>query len=297
MPYLDDQSSLEILIPRISAHVKEFYLLLVDDGSIQLPISQTNLQLLHPNSTVLKLKRNSGVQRALALGLLYIEDNFDYEHVVVMDSDGEDSPESVPALLQYKAQKTESDTSILVASRLSRKNSLTFKVLWRFYKLLFHLLTGKTMNFGNFSLLSRKSIQRLIHYPQIWLHLGSSYLLSGLQIDEIQLSRGFRYSGNPRMKISALVNHGLRSFVALSELIIPRVFLFSTILFSGSVLFVLFGYFFDTLWLIHISIMTFFFVCFSLLLVNLILFNSISRSSIEYHGGNYLNLIDHPQGS
>jgi len=88
MPYLDDQPSLEILIPALLINVKEFHLVVIDDGSVQHPLNQKDFHLLHPNATLLKLKRNSGFQRAIALGLLYIEDNFHYEHVLIMDSDG-----------------------------------------------------------------------------------------------------------------------------------------------------------------------------------------------------------------
>jgi len=297
IPYLDDQPSLEMLIPALSINVKEFHLVVIDDGSIRHPLNQKDLQLLHPNVTLLKLKRNSGVQRAIALGLLYIEDNFHYEHVLVMDSDGEDSPESVPSLLEKSPQNTGRGADILVASRLSRQNSLAFQIMWRVYRMLFRLLTGKTMDFGNFSLLSRKAVQHLIHYPQIWIHLGSSYLLSGLHIEAMQLSRGKRYQGKSKMNVTALVNHGLRSFVALSELVIPRVFLMSTFSICLSVMLLVFGHFSNISWFIDSAVSVFFLLCLGLLQLNLVLFLSISRSPIEYHGGNYLNLINDPAGS
>jgi len=297
IPYLDDQPSLEMLIPALSINVKEFHLVVIDDGSIRHPLNKKDLRLLHPNVTLLKLKRNSGVQRAIALGLLYIEDNFHYEHVLVMDSDGEDSPASVPSLLEKSPQNTGGGADILVASRLSRQNSLAFHIMWRGYRMMFRLLTGKTMDFGNFSLLSRKAVQHLIHYPQIWIHLGSSYLLSGLHIEAIQLSRGKRYQGKSKMNVTALVNHGLRSFVALSELVIPRVFLMSAFSICLSVMLLVFGHFSNISWFIDSAVSVFFLLCLVLLQLNLVLFLSISRSPIEYHGGNYLNLINDPTSS
>jgi glycosyltransferase involved in cell wall biosynthesis len=296
IPYLDDQPSLEMLIPALSINVKEFHLVVIDDGSIRHPLNKKDLRILHPNVTLLKLKRNSGVQRAIALGLLYIEDNFHYEHVLVMDSDGEDSPASVPSLLEKSPQNT-GGADILVASRLSRQNSLAFQIMWRGYRMMFRLLTGKTMDFGNFSLLSRKAVQHLIHYPQIWIHLGSSYLLSGLHIEAIQLSRGKRYQGKSKMNVTALVNHGLRSFVALSELVIPRVFLMSAFSICLSVMLLVFGHFSNISWFIDSAVSVFFLLCLVLLQLNLVLFLSISRSPIEYHGGNYLNLINDPTSS
>ncbi|NDA90325.1 MAG: glycosyltransferase family 2 protein [Alphaproteobacteria bacterium] len=297
MPYFDDQPSLEILIPKLLNNVEEFHLVVIDDGSIYHPLTQKELKLLHPNVTLLKLKRNSGVQRALALGLLYIEDNFDYEHVLIMDSDGEDSPESVPYLLDKSLENPMGGADILVASRLSRQNSIAFQIMWRVYKLLFRFLTGKTMDFGNFSLLSRKATQHLIHFPQIWIHLGSSYLLSGLKIDAIKLSRGKRYRGKSKMNVTALINHGLRSFVALSEFVIPRVFFISSFYFGLSIVFLFFGHLSGISWFKDLAVIVFFLLCFSLLQLNLVLFLSVSRSPIEYHGGNYLNLITEPADS
>jgi len=294
IPYLDDQPSLEILIPSIMNNVKEFHLIVIDDGSMQHPLSQQDLRLLNPNTTLLKLKRNSGVQRAIALGLLYIEDNFHYEQVLIMDSDGEDSPESIPALIERGVKNKKNGIEILVASRLSRQNSLAFQFMWRVYRILFRFLTGKNMDFGNFSLLSKKAVQHLIHYPQIWIHLGASYLLSGLKIDAIKLSRGKRYYGKSRMNITALVNHGLRSFVALSELVIPRVILISVFSLAFSIMFLIFGHLFSISWFINLAVLTFFLLCLGLLQLNLVLFLSISRSPVEYHGGNYLNLINEP---
>jgi glycosyltransferase involved in cell wall biosynthesis len=248
---------------------------------------------MFPRATLIRLKRNSGFQRAIALGLLYIENNFDYKKVLIMDSDGEDAPESVPTLLAASKGLGE-EFDILVASRLSRQNSMTFKLMWRFYRGLFRILTGKRMDFGNFSLLSRRAVQHLIHYPQIWIHLGASYLLSRLQIRSVSIPRGKRYQGTSRMNFTSLVNHGLRSFVALSEVVIPRFFILSLVSTGPIFLLLIYGFLFVSQWFINLGFILLLFVIFASIQTCLILFLSISRSPADYHGGDYLNLINKP---
>ena len=45
---------------------------------------------------VLRLRRNVGHQRAIALGLTYLQVEAGCEAVIVMDADGEDRPADVP---------------------------------------------------------------------------------------------------------------------------------------------------------------------------------------------------------
>jgi glycosyltransferase involved in cell wall biosynthesis len=290
MPYLDDIYSLEVLIDSLQKNLSDFHLVVVDDGSTSFPLNQYLLSSMLPCSTLVSLKRNSGPQRAIALGLLFIENNFDYKHVLIMDSDGEDSPDSVPRLLDA-SHGLGAEFDILVASRLSRENSILFKLMWRFYRILFRLFTGKTMDFGNFSLLSRRAIQHLIHYPQIWIHLGASYLLSRLQIRSVSVPRGKRYQGTSRMNFTSLINHGLRSFVALSEVVIPRFFILSLVSTGLISLLLIYGYLFALHWFINLGLILLLFVIFATIQTCLILFLAISRSPADYHGGDYLNLI------
>ena len=49
---------------------------------------------------VLPLKRSLGHQRAIAIGLAYFEAYVACSHVLVMDCDGEDRPDDIPALIE-----------------------------------------------------------------------------------------------------------------------------------------------------------------------------------------------------
>src|SRR5215211_7064541 len=105
IPVLNDQDSLTKLVEELSITIKEytaqFTLLIVDDGSvngIQAPASNVI------SSQVLRLCRNIGHQKAIAVGMAYIREHLQFDKVVIMDGDGEDRPEDVLALLRDSAQ-------------------------------------------------------------------------------------------------------------------------------------------------------------------------------------------------
>src|SRR6185436_11735578 len=75
----------------------EAQVLLVDDGS---PSGLVGWSPFAPKTLaridVLRLRRNMGHQRAIAVGLCHIADSIACDAVIVMDADGEDRPADVP---------------------------------------------------------------------------------------------------------------------------------------------------------------------------------------------------------
>ena len=68
--------------------------------------------------SLLELRRNLGHQRAIAVGMAYVEANRPCRAVVLMDSDGEDDPRDIPRLLAQCHQ--EGDAKIIFAERTKR---------------------------------------------------------------------------------------------------------------------------------------------------------------------------------
>ncbi len=82
---------------------------------------------------VINLAMNLGHQRAIAIGLSYIKDNFqNYDGVIVMDSDGEDKPEYISKLLQ-KANES-SFSKVVFAKRRKRSEKFIFRFFILFTK-------------------------------------------------------------------------------------------------------------------------------------------------------------------
>ena len=76
------------------------YVVAVDDGSVMQPLEIGSLEAAPVAGVILALRRNVGHQRAIAIGLDYVAERIrPAQVVVVMDSDGEDLPATIPALL------------------------------------------------------------------------------------------------------------------------------------------------------------------------------------------------------
>ena len=103
IPVYNDWDSLKILseqIKEISVREKwrETELIIVNDGSTQELKTSPNPFAL--KSTVLNLFSNQGNQKAITIGLSYINEQIpDYDYIIIMDADGEDKPSDAVNLI------------------------------------------------------------------------------------------------------------------------------------------------------------------------------------------------------
>jgi len=212
----------------------QIYIVAVDDGSIKCPISSMDIEGVGIQGVVLKLKHNGGHQKAIAIGLSYVADKLhDFHHVVVMDSDGEDTPESIKSLIEV-LDSTGSD--IVVAKRKKRVETLKFRAFYIAYKWIFKLLSGREISFGNFMVLKLVSLKRLITMQEIWLHTAGCVLMSKLRIGFCELDRGVRYSGQSKMNFVGLVLHGFKGLMVFAEDVLVRVGIACALVASMSVI-------------------------------------------------------------
>ena len=196
------------------------FVVAVDDGSVRDPVEKSDLQEQGLNGVVIRLRRNVGHQRAIAVGLNYVADHRPDYPCVVMDSDGEDRVATIE-LLQDELDEQQLDA--VVAARKSRVASVTFRVFYVFYTLLFGLMTGQSIRFGNFMILSPKGIKRLVAMNELWIHIAACLLASKLRVKNLSIARGPRYSGQSKMNFSSLALHGLRAFMVFAEQVLVRV--------------------------------------------------------------------------
>ena len=195
------------------------YVVAVDDGSVKLPMSADVLKKTGVAGRVVFLKRNVGHQRALAIGLhIASEMAKDDEKIVLMDSDGEDRPESIAELLAL----LDSATDVVVATRKSRIESMKFKLFYRCYKVVFSLLTGRKIAFGNFMAMTRFAAKRLAAMQELAIHVAASVLASRLRIHCEPIDRGARYAGRSKMNFVGLVLHGFKGLMVFAEDVLVR---------------------------------------------------------------------------
>ena len=234
IPVFEDRRSAIKLFEELSSQIQPApYVIAVDDGSIQDPLQKADLGASRGGGEILRLARNMGHQQAIAIGLTYIAMNFEPNAVVVMDSDGEDRPESIPALLQALRS---GEVEAVVAQRRRRSETLSFRIFYTIYRLAFHLLTGRSIRFGNFTALSAAGVRRLAAMPELWVHVASSLMVSKLRIGAVETDRGKRYHGASHMNFVSLLLHGMRSLMVFAEDVLVRIGLFCIILACSSVM-------------------------------------------------------------
>ena len=193
----------------------------VEDGSVRSPLNIDCFIAAGVPGLILRLKRNVGHQRAIAIGIGYVADYLaDAPAFVVMDSDGEDVPATIRSLL---SPLVEADVDIAVAERKSRVESFRFRAFYVVYKMLFGLLTGRKIAFGNFMAMKPGALKRLSVMPELWTHVAGSVLSSKLRVRPCPLDRGPRYAGRSKMNFVGLVLHGFKALMVFAEDVLVRV--------------------------------------------------------------------------
>jgi glycosyltransferase involved in cell wall biosynthesis len=194
-------------------------MVIVDDGSVAEPIGADALDAAGLAGCVLRLRRNVGHQRALAIGLNYAAEELPADDVLVMDADGEDMPASIASL----SATLRPGVDLAVARRKNRSESLTFRAFYLVYKLLFRVATGREIAFGNFMLMTPAALQRLVAMQELWLHVAACVLNSKLRLRDCPLDRGPRYAGSSRMNFVSLALHGFKALMVFAENVLVRV--------------------------------------------------------------------------
>lgn len=220
--YEDREASSRLFEELAKLNLGNLLVVAVDDGSVRNPLEVATMERVGLCGCVIKLKRNVGHQRAIAIGLSYVEENLPHaaNHIVVMDSDGEDKPSTIHNLLKGLEQE---DVDVVVAERRSRVESLWFRAFYAVYKRLFQLLVGRSISFGNFMAIHRRALSRLTTMPELWIHVASCMLTSKLRIELCPLDRGPRYAGNSKMNFVGLALHGFRGLMVFAENVLVRV--------------------------------------------------------------------------
>lgn len=104
--------------------------------------------------------------------------------------------------------------------------TLRFKIFYVVYKWIFNLLTGHSINFGNFMIFKLNAVKRLVAMNELWVHLAGCVLVSRLRIGICDINRGSRYAGKSKMNFIDLALHGFRALMVFSENVLVRVGVF-----------------------------------------------------------------------
>jgi glycosyltransferase involved in cell wall biosynthesis len=236
VPVYEDRQAATRLFGEIAAlYSTEAFLIAVDDGSVREPIEEAALRTAKLDGAIIRLKRNVGHQKAIAIGLSYLSQYVHHDQaIIVMDSDGEDLPASIAQLV---SALDDPQVDIAVAQRRRRVETLKFKSAYVLYKLLFKFLTGRNINFGNFMAMKAAGLRRLAAMQELPLHLAATALVSKLRIKPIIIDRGPRYAGRSKMNFVGLVLHAFRALMVFAEDVLVRVGILCAFIATLSVLF------------------------------------------------------------
>ncbi|MDR4485504.1 MAG: glycosyltransferase [Nitrospirales bacterium] len=220
LPVHEDRDCLRRLLCDIAAlKLPATKLLIIDDGSVYAPPDEVDIIDAGLAGKIIRLRHNAGHQMAIAVGLMYAAQHYVDRAVLVMDADGEDPSDAIPELIRRYESNT---VDVVAATRARRHENRSFRLCYRLYMLLFTLLTGRSMSFGNFMLLSANAVKWLSNTPSLAVHFPATVLASGLVFSLIPVNRGRRYTGASRMSFASLVGHGIRSMKIFAGAVFVR---------------------------------------------------------------------------
>ena len=209
IPIYNDWRSVFELLKQIDNQIielsDEISILIVNDGSNEEKENIPEFKYIK-SIKVLNMKRNQGHARCNAMGLKYLYENDEFDYVIPMDGDGEDRPEEIKLLLD-KSKDYPND--VITANRIKRSESFLFKICYEVHKIITLIFTGQSIKFGNFSLLPKTVVKKMIDEKATWNSFSGSLCKVSNIRKSIPSIRGTRYFGPSKMSFQNLIKHSL----------------------------------------------------------------------------------------
>ena len=227
IPVYNDWDSLIKLIKEIDKNIQDykninFECIIVNDAStINQPelIKPSNIKSLQ----ILNMKENKGHARCNAFGIRYVFKNKRFDNLILMDGDGEDRPVEIKKLI---TKSFESSNKSIVARRIKRSDGFLFQFSYQIHKIITYIFTGKIINYGNYSCLTKNDVEKIYSDASLWSSYSGTIEKNLKKIDNLDSIRGFRYFGPSQMSFLKLLIHSF-SIIAVFKY---QVFLRSTFL-------------------------------------------------------------------
>lgn len=227
LPLYNDWKSANLLLKRISLNLKKEKLsinvIIINDKSTE-KIILDKKQFKNINKIeIFNLKQNVGSQVAIFLALKKIKKNNNNSTIVIMDSDGEDDPSKLKALIK-KSQL--SVNSVLFAKRIGRRETLVLRILNQIRLVLTYILTGKYLDIGNYSAFNSQNLKDILINNKISVAYCSGVIKNIKNINYYGIKKSKRYFGNSKVNIYFILKHSIN----LITVFYKEIFLRSSIL-------------------------------------------------------------------
>jgi len=227
VPIYNDRESLKTLIDNINEEIKglnvEISIVIINDASSQQIIDNYENTENINSIEIINMKQNRGHARCIASGLKYIFEKKEFDYVIPMDGDGEDRPEEIKNFIELS--KEAGDRSI-VGERVKRSEGLFFKFCYQFHKYLTLAFTGQSIKFGNFSCLSKITIEKMLQEKATWSSFSGSLKKVEKNLITTPSMRGTRYFGPSQMSFFNLLKHSLSIISVFRKTVLIRSALF-----------------------------------------------------------------------
>jgi len=227
IPIYNERESLKELIEKINYEVKdlnsELSIVVINDASSQQIVdTYTNTENIN-SIEIVNMKQNKGHARCIVSGLKYIFEKKEFDYIIPMDGDGEDRPEEIKNFIQI-AEKSEGKS--IVGERVKRSEGLFFKLCYQFHKFLTLAFTGQSIKFGNFTCLSKSTIEKMLKEKATWNSFSGSLKKIEKNLLSIPSIRGTRYFGPSKMSFFNLLKHSFSIISVYRKTVLIRSALF-----------------------------------------------------------------------
>ena len=227
IPIYNERESLKELIEKINYEAQdlnsELSIVVINDASSQQIVdTYTNTENIN-SIEIVNMKQNKGHARCIASGLKYIFEKKEFDYVIPMDGDGEDRPEEIKNFIQL-ADKSEGKS--IVGERVKRSEGLFFKLCYQFHKFLTLAFTGQSIKFGNFTCLSKSTIEKMLKEKATWNSFSGSLKKIEKNLLSIPSIRGTRYFGPSKMSFFNLLKHSFSIISVYRKTVLIRSALF-----------------------------------------------------------------------
>ena len=223
IPIFNDWDSVTELLKNIDIEIKnlnhEVSVIIINDASTEIKEINT-LTLKNINSAeIVNMTKNQGHSRCIASGLKYIFKEKDFDYVIPMDGDGEDRPEEIIDFIQL-ADHSENKT--IIGERIKRSEGFFFKLCYQFHKYLTLAFTGESIKFGNFTCLSKSTIEKMLNEKATWNSFSGSLKKVEKNLLSIPSIRGIRHFGPSKMSFFNLLKHSLSIISVFRKTVLIR---------------------------------------------------------------------------
>jgi hypothetical protein len=274
-PTFNDWRSLNKVLHEIDKKVSKmkgkFSVIVINDASTIKPNLKLKRLKKLKKITIITNKKNLGSQKSISIGLKYLQKIKTKSIITIIDSDGEDDPKKIKELIN-QAQKN--PQSIITANRLKRKENIIYNFFYKIHLLITFILTGKYIDFGNYSSFNSKNLNNLLRSSDAFLAYSAAIAKNAKNIKSNYISKKKRYYDKSKVKILFLIQHSIN---------IISVFRFNVLRLS-----ILFCIFLILLNLITNSFLIYFIITFVIIFNIIVNYKHKNKSNLK----NYLNFID-----